>query len=170
MANRSKSFLLSTNVDVCISPTDHTATHRPNQEDDASRVPIFGFEPLGSNTDYMSTQIVQETHFHTPEKPAAKTASRDKDGIFTISEIPGSFLFRYMRAKVETSIGDTKTDGPKIGTITEGIKTDDIESIPENDYFLSALFDSSDESPGTGIPIGKKCDTPKKWTNPQMSH
>ena len=89
VSNRPNPFLLSTNVDVGISPTYHTSTHRPNLEDGASSVPISGSGTLGSNTDYMGAQIVQDTQFPTPEKPPIKAVSHDRDEVFNIYEIRG---------------------------------------------------------------------------------
>ena len=66
-SKKPETFALSTNVRVPLHSTDHTATHRPNLEDDACRVPIFGSVPLGGNADYTSTQIAEETHVATPE-------------------------------------------------------------------------------------------------------
>ena len=74
-----------------------------------------------------------------------------------------------MSGKVDTTIGDTKTDDPKMGTSAEGVKTDDIESQPENDDFLSDLFDSTDESHGDAIPNDKKCGTAKVGKSPDES-
>ena len=50
VSTKPRTFLLSTNTDVGLASTDHTSAHRPNLEDDANRVPIFGPEPLdGAN-------------------------------------------------------------------------------------------------------------------------
>ena len=69
--NKPKTFLLSTNTDVGLSSTYHTAPHQPSLEDDANRVPISGPETWGGNADYMGTQIVQEKQFTTTENPSA---------------------------------------------------------------------------------------------------
>ena len=144
-SNKPKTFALSTNVHVALHSTDHTATNRSNLEDDANRVPIFGSAPLGENTDYMSTQIVEETQVSTPKKPTAAPGGNAGDEVPLIPESPHSSLFRLMPVKEETQIKPVTLNDPKDEPLTEDIKPAlDMEN-EEKDDLLSALFDSSDE-------------------------
>ena len=95
-----------------LSSTDPTSPRRPNLEDEARRVPIFGPRPIydvEGNTDFTAPQIVQETQFIAPEKPVARRPLHGREDVVAIPESPVSFLFRYIEPKKETSTEDMKT-------------------------------------------------------------
>ena len=121
---------MANSADLSLSATDHTAPPRPNLEDEASRVPIFGADPIygvGDSADFTSTQIVQETQFSTPNKNSTVSPQRRREQVMPISESPVSFLYRYMGPKKESIPVNMSICEPKNETSTNDAQTGDSE-------------------------------------------